>query len=68
MLTYPEWIGLEERATLSKFSGPQLKRYEFLSASLARVVTLVNKQKKKLLVFTTINSINQWNNKKVHFA
>lgn len=33
---YPEWTGLEDKATLSRFSVPQLNRYESLSVSLAR--------------------------------
>lgn len=37
--THPEWMGLEERATLSRCSGPQLRRYAFLSASLASADT-----------------------------
>lgn len=37
--THPEWMGLEDRATLSRFSVPQLRRDEFLSAPLARADT-----------------------------
>lgn len=37
--THPEWMGLEDKATLSRFSVPQLRRYESLSFSLESVET-----------------------------
>ena len=47
---YPEWTGLEDRATLSRFSVPQLRRYESLSLSRARDETCPTTTRQKTLV------------------
>lgn len=63
--THPEWMGLEDKATLSRFSVPQLRRYESLSFSLESVETW--NQTKNLLDIYLRRIIECWNTNQKNF-